>query len=224
MRTISALKADDINMKASLRQKRNDKRRFRGACGWAYLDCLLGLLVLAMVFAPALVSIAMVARIYNGEKAAAEARDNAQAALGIMGRLIRGAGCNPKGISLQTIQFQGSTALSLESDLSGGPHGLPDGSKDDAFERVSIQWDAATRQITLASGMGSRQPLVRGITWLEMQGLNRSGGPTSVESDVAYVQVQIRSAGDSYQGFPAMVKEACWSVRIPILSRLEAWP
>ena len=211
-------------MKAFPERDRSDKRRSLDAGGWVYLDCLLGLLVLAMVFTPALISMAMVARIYNGEKAAAEARDNAQAALGIIGRLIRGAGCNPKGISLQTIQFQGSAALSLESDLSGGPDGLPDGSKDDPFERVSIQWDAATRQITLASGMGSRQPLVRGITSLEMQGLDRSGVPTSMEGEVVYVQVQVRSAGDSYQGFPVMAKEVRWSVRIPILSRLEALP
>jgi hypothetical protein len=192
--------------------------------GWVYLDCLLGLLVLAMVFTPALLSIGMATRICNGESAAAEARDNAQAALGIIGRLIRGAGCNPKGISLQTIRFQGSTGLSLESDLSGDPDGLPDGFQDDPFERVSIQWDAANQQITLASGAGNRQPLARGITSLEMQGLDRYGVPTSIESEVVYVQVQIHSAGDSYQGFPMMAEDAPWSVCIPILSRLEALP
>jgi len=192
--------------------------------GWVLMDCLVGMMVAVTAFTPALLCLSTLAAVYCGEKAAADARDNAQAAASVIGRLVRSAGCNPRGIAMQTLRFQGSTELSLESDRSGDPAGLPDGSLDDPFEQVRIEWDASTRQISLASGAGSRQPLAIGISHLEMQGLDRLGANTSLESEVVYVQLQIRSEGQSNPLFPTMASDTSMTVRIPILSRLEIVP
>ena len=197
---------------------------FEANRGWVLVDCLVGMIVVVTAFTPALLCLSTLAAIYNGEKAAADARDNAQAAVSVIGRLVRSAGCNPKGIAMQALRFQGSTELSLESDRSGDPAGLPDGFLDDPFEQVRIEWDASTRQISLASGAGSRQPLAIGISHLEMQGLDRLGANTSLESEVVYVQLQIRSEGQSNPLFPTMASDTSMTVRIPILSRLEIVP
>lgn len=200
---------------------RDTRERRRGA---GYVDALLALAFVSMVLPPALFAVQLLHRALMRDRDQSEAADNLRSALSTVSRLARSAGNNPHGISLNPVRIPDAQTLSLQSDLSGGPLDLPDGRLDDPFEQVTIRWDSASGQITLASGSGSRQPLARWITRLEIVGLNRAGDPAPTDSDVVFVHLSIVASAEPGAVYGPDPPTARAELRVPILSRLEAVP
>lgn len=199
-------------------------RRARCQGGWSMLESLLSIALLALVFPPTLAVLSGLQQQFMADRGLSEARDNARGAISSLSRLVRSAGNNPHGIPLQALRIDNAWTFAVESDLTGGPEALPDGDLDDSFERVTIQWDRAARQITLASGAGSRQPLARCITLLEVSGLDRNGQPTEAADEIVYLLIHIRSEAEIPDLRSRWGQAADWSVRVPLLSRLELTP
>jgi Tfp pilus assembly protein PilW len=192
--------------------------------GWSLIECLLGLCMLLIIFPPALTLLIHLQSQYQSDRSGLEARDNGRSALLAIARLIESAGNNPYGISLQAVRIEDISNLAIEADLSGTPDGLPDGFLDDSFEKVTLDWDASARQITIASGGGNHQPLARCITQLELSGMNRSGQPAATAQDIAYIRVHLHAQADLTDPRSRNAQEIQWSLCVPILSRIQLTP
>jgi Tfp pilus assembly protein PilW len=192
--------------------------------GWSLIESLLGLGIMLIILLPALTFLINLQSQYQADRSGSEARDNARAALLAIARLIESAGNNPHGVTLHAVRIDNMSTLAIEADLTGSITGLPDGLLEDAFEKVTLAWDASARQITIASGGGNHQPLARCITQLEFSGMNRNGELAASVPDIAYIRVHLHAQADVADLRTRNFQEVQCSIYVPILSRIRFTP
>jgi hypothetical protein len=167
--------------------------------------CLAELLIAALVLVPvSLVAFEMLDTVQRTALYQAEVHtvlDNTSAAMDTISRILRQAGNDPAGSSVECISIISDSAIRVRSDLTGslGPaspdKGDPDGSTDDSGEDVVIRHNAAAQSIELVPSGGSAQTIASNIGSLSIRCLDRSGAITGTGSAAYEIAVELTGIG-----------------------------
>jgi hypothetical protein len=189
--------------------------------GTSMVESLIAIAIISLVLPSCLAFFFSFQRHILENAAALDAESSAQAIFSRISLLLQQAGNNPWGISLIPIHLLPAGGFYVESDSNGGAGNLPDGSLDGTYERVSIEWDEAGRQVYQRSGNGSRQPLASGVRLLAMQGIDRNGQPTNSDPEIVWVELHIITESPLRGPKDKEMQIADWTLRLPLFSRLE---
>jgi type II secretory pathway pseudopilin PulG len=123
--------------------------------------------------------------------------ENTTTALDTIERYIQEAGNDPLNIGLSKITVLSSTAVRIQSDLTGsaGPgdpdKGDPDGDVNDSGEDVTIRYNDATRSLEVVSGGGGTQILAGSISGFNLQYFDSNGNATIAGNEVRKISISV---------------------------------
>ncbi len=121
-------------------------------------------------------------------------------AIQTVGRYIRQAGNDPKGIGLAAITIISPTEIRIQSDLTGseGPgnpdKGDPDGDTMDSNEDVTIRYNGAARSLEVVPDGGPAQVIAGYLAGISFRYYDAEGRPTAAGGDVRKINVKISGA------------------------------
>jgi type IV pilus assembly protein PilW len=131
---------------------------------------------------------------YSVQEQVAEMQQNARAAMDIMTREIRTAGCDPAGTASAGILSAASDSITLTQDIDGDGHTYdPDTGTWDTNERItySLYTSDGIQKIGRATGAGNNQPVAEDIQALTFAYYDSNGSETAVLANIRQVKLTI---------------------------------
>lgn len=173
----------------------------RDESGFSLAEFMICSLILLLVGAAAATLLAQVQRSGSYQTEVQSVLENTRVAIDTVGRIIRQAGNDPRGIGFPGVTIASATEARIRSDLTGSAEasgfsdkGDPDGDTDDTGEDVTIRYNAATNSVELISGGGSAQPIANYISGFQMQYMDAAGALTNAGADIRKIRISITGA------------------------------
>jgi hypothetical protein len=157
-------------------------------------------LVLLLAGAAASTLLAQIQRSGSYRTEVQSVLENTRIALDTVGRIVRQAGNDPRGVGFPGLTIISATEARIRSDLTGSAEasgapdkGDPDGDTDDAGEDVTIRYNAGTGSVELVSGSAA-QSIANYISGFQMQYLDAEGDFTNAGAGVRKIRISITGA------------------------------
>lgn len=116
-------------------------------------------------------------------------QQDVRAAMDVMGRELRMAGYDPRGVNTDDDphnDFVGLVAdgsrLEIRADLNGN------GALTESHEVIQYLYDAETKTLRRKTGKGGRQPFVEPIESFELQFFDQHGQPTVISAEIREIE------------------------------------
>jgi len=151
--------------------------------GFTLAELLVALAISGVILAAVSSAFLLQRKAYDVQEQVAEMVGNARAAMDMIVREVRMAGCNPLGASFYGIPYS-ATQLQILSDLNG------DGDTADANENIIYTFDATYLQIDRNTG-GGAQPMAENIQSFTFEYLDSTGNPTTTTANIRQVRITI---------------------------------
>jgi prepilin-type N-terminal cleavage/methylation domain-containing protein len=165
--------------------------------GFTMVECLVSSAIFLLVAAGVFGVLTQVQRTVSYQVEIQGVLESTRLAMDTVERILQQAGNDPHGVGFAGITITNSTEVRVRSDLTGsaGPgspdKGDPDGDTDDAYEDITIRFDAAGQSIDLVYGAGAAQPIASNISAFAMQYFDRNGIATSTGKNVSRIRLSI---------------------------------
>ena len=158
--------------------------------GFTLVELLMAMAILGIIFAALASTFVIQSRSYDLQEQVTEMTQTARAAMDMMTREIRMAGCNPAGAVFNGITYNASQ-LQIRMDLtdaSGNPGS--DGATTGPNENIIYTYDAANLRIDRNTG-ASAQPFAENIQSFTFSYLDSDGNATTATADIRQVSIAI---------------------------------
>ncbi len=154
--------------------------------GFSLVELLIAIAISGIILAAVSSVFIMQNKSYSVQEQVAEMQQNARAAMDIMTREIRMAGCDPKGTANAGLVTATSSSINFTQDLNG------DGDTADANENItcSLYTVDGIQKLGRNTG-GSPQPVAENIQALTFAYFDGSGTSTATLADIRQVQLTI---------------------------------
>lgn len=162
---------------------RKDQKR---APGFSLIELLIAIAISGIVLGAVSSLFIMQNKSYSVQEQVAEMQQNARAAMDIMTREIRTAGCDPGGSANAGIVSATSSSINFTQDTNG------DGDTADANENITYSFytSSGIQKIGRNTG-GGNQPVAENIQSLAFAYLDSNGNPTAVIANIRQIDLTI---------------------------------
>lgn len=178
--------------------------------GFTLIELIVAMGVASIVIGAVVTTYALQVRGKNTQEALTDMNQGARAALSIMAREIRTAGCDPVEIAGATITNATANQLTFTRDNintagdSYEPDGLLNGPNEQVDYQLYVDGDG-NQNLGRAVGGGALQPLVRNVDALDFVYLDAAGNPTGTVANMRSVEITVVARAGS--GSPGAVGE-----------------
>ncbi|MDY6952927.1 MAG: prepilin-type N-terminal cleavage/methylation domain-containing protein [Thermodesulfobacteriota bacterium] len=161
------------------------------ARGFTLIELLIAMAISAIVLSAIVSAFVVQRKSYGALEQITEMVQTARAAMDMMGREVRMAGYDPKGVGIIGIAYNASK-LQLRADLRGdGKTSGPDGDTNDPNENITYKYYETTHQIKRKTGRGHFQPFAENIQAFTFEYLNGDGHVTTKTTDIRQIEITI---------------------------------
>jgi type IV pilus assembly protein PilW len=174
--------------------------------GFTLIELMVAIAVAAIFIGVVGTTYQLQVRSKNTQEALTDLNQAARAALGIMAREIRTAGCDPDETAGAAIVTAASNQLNFTRDIANTagtsfqPDGLLNGPNEQVIYNLYVDGDG-NQNLGRNTGAGP-QPLVRNVDALDFVYLDANGVPTGVLADMRSVEITlVARAGAGGAGF-----------------------
>ncbi|MDP3028875.1 MAG: prepilin-type N-terminal cleavage/methylation domain-containing protein [Deltaproteobacteria bacterium] len=162
--------------------------------GFSLVELLIAIAISGIVLGAISSLFIMQNKSYSVQEQVAEMQQNARAAMDMMTREIRMAGCDPTGSANAIIVTATSNSINFTQDLDGDGHTYdPDTGTWDTNERItySLYTSDGIQKIGRATGAGNNQPVAEHIQALTFAYYDSNGNTTAVLANIRQIQLTI---------------------------------
>ncbi|MEW5948773.1 MAG: prepilin-type N-terminal cleavage/methylation domain-containing protein [Thermodesulfobacteriota bacterium] len=161
--------------------------------GFSLVELLIAIAISGIVLSAVSSLFIMQNKSYSVQEQVAEMQQNARAAMDIMTREIRTAGCDPTGSANAGIVSAASDSINFTQDITDDAGtGNPDGDTADANENItySLYTSSGIQKIGRDTG-GGNQPVAENIQALTFAYYDSAGNTTAVPADIRQIELTI---------------------------------
>jgi Tfp pilus assembly protein PilV len=172
---------------------RNPVHRAAADQGFSLVEFMLSSLILMVVAGSVFSLLGRTERTASYQSEIQNVLGNTRLGMETLQKVITQAGNDPLGAGFQGVTIVSATEVNIRADLTGSmagnpDKGDPDGDTVDAWENVTIRYNAGNSTIELVSG-GVAQPLVGNISAFSLQYFDQTGAATGAGADVRRINV-----------------------------------
>lgn len=161
--------------------------------GFSLVELLIAIAISGIVLGAVSSLFIMQNKSYSVQEQVAEMQQNARAAMDIMTREIRMAGCDPTGSANASIVSATSNSINFTQDITDNAGtGDPDGDTADANENItySLYTSGGIQKIGRDTG-GGNQPVAENIQALTFAYYDSDGNTTAVLANIRQIELTV---------------------------------